>query len=339
MELPNGETAEEVYVVFHDAFWRILNDVETRPLDYDYLKTLTPIASRWYELISFKMYGALKHKQDVKILYSEFCAAAPQRRYLTYDKVKKQMYKVHNPHIKADYIMPKVKFVRTLDKNGKVDWEMHYVPGEKAIEEFFSFQGKKFNRTIGKQGPGKSDMVSEASELVKYFYVRFYDTDAIDPNRRSELQALRLIENHGVEKSRFIIDYVHQRLANASNDFKPDHFGFILSYQEQACALYEEHIAAQQRRLETEEDERQERLLAQQQDAYERFRITELEKTKKEMPHEEYEKLMADVRHEVESEGGQPYLWDTMVRIRFDNHILNRAQILSFDEWKLENSL
>jgi hypothetical protein len=282
------------------------------------------------------MYGALKHKQDVKILYSEFCAAAPQRRYMTYDKVKKQMYKVHNPHIKADYIMPKVKFVRTLDKDGKIDWEMHYTPGEKAIEEFFTFQGKKFNRTIGKPGRGKSDVVSEASALVKYFYARFYDNDAVEPNRRSELQALRLIETNGVEKSRFIVDYVHQRLADSSKDFKPDHFGFILSYQEQACAVYEEHIAAQQRRLDAEEQERIQKLLEQQQDAYEKFRVSELERIKRELPHEERDQLLADVRHEVENGGGQSYLWDTMVRIRFDNRILDRLEIPSFDEWRQE---
>ena len=44
------------------ALPRGLNHAPVRPLDYTYLKTLTPTAQRFYELLSYKMFAALKHR-------------------------------------------------------------------------------------------------------------------------------------------------------------------------------------------------------------------------------------------------------------------------------------
>lgn len=58
--LPNGEKADAVYLVLHDIFREILNNAPTRPLDYDYMRELSPAAQRFYELLSYQIYTAIR---------------------------------------------------------------------------------------------------------------------------------------------------------------------------------------------------------------------------------------------------------------------------------------
>lgn len=134
--LPDGRKADAVYLVVNEWYRQVLDSAQTRPLDYDYLKDLSPGAQRLYELLSFQMYGALTHMRPrAKLVYSEFCTYAPQTRYLTFDQVKKQMHKLHSPHRKSGYIA-RVQFEETADEKGQLDWNMLYTPGPKAKGEF-----------------------------------------------------------------------------------------------------------------------------------------------------------------------------------------------------------
>lgn len=137
--LPDGRAADAVYIVPHDFFRDVLGQAPTRPLDYDYLRDLPPVPQRWYELASYQMFAALKHgRPKARMSYAEFCAHAPQTRYVEYDRVKRQMYKVHAPHRKAGYIAD-VAFEATTDRQGRPDWMMSYTPGPKARAEFRAF--------------------------------------------------------------------------------------------------------------------------------------------------------------------------------------------------------
>lgn len=158
-KLPDGRKAEQVYVNLNDPYYEAWSTAPTRPLDYDYKALLTPTSRRWYELVSFAMYGALKNNQlTAKLLYSDYCDRAPQLHYFTFDQVKKQMYKVHRPHLQSGYIT-KIRYDQTTDEQGRLDWIMHYVPGPKARTEYATFGGKKL-RTVDaaaeKLGAGES---------------------------------------------------------------------------------------------------------------------------------------------------------------------------------------
>jgi hypothetical protein len=37
----------------NEPYWEVLNNAPTRPLDYTYLKALTPAAQRFYSMIKF----------------------------------------------------------------------------------------------------------------------------------------------------------------------------------------------------------------------------------------------------------------------------------------------
>jgi len=141
--LPDGSQADAVYIVLNPPYRELLNHVETRPLDYDYLKKLSPGPQRLYELLSFQVYGAIAgNRPRAKMLYSEYCKYAPQVRYWDFDHVKKQMFKLHGPHRDSGYIV-KIDYQETTDQHGNPDWEMFYTPGPKAFVEYQTFTNRQ----------------------------------------------------------------------------------------------------------------------------------------------------------------------------------------------------
>ena len=146
-KFPDGRRADAVYILLHDSYRDVLNSAPTRPLDYDYLKDLTPGAQRFYELLSYQIFAALRNDRPrAKMLYSYYCTHAPQTRYDVYERVKKQMYKLHAPHKQSGYISD-VELRETTDGEGQPDWEMLYTPGRRARAEFKA-SSKRAARTI-----------------------------------------------------------------------------------------------------------------------------------------------------------------------------------------------
>jgi hypothetical protein len=139
-KLPDGRNADGVYIVLHDFYREILNFAQTRPLDYAYMKTLPPMAQRFYEIVSYVIYAALRHKNpSCKMRYSEFCKLSTAQRYYTFDQVKKQMYKVHQPHVASGYIQPKITYQAFTDEENQADWWMFYIPGVNAGKQYEEF--------------------------------------------------------------------------------------------------------------------------------------------------------------------------------------------------------
>lgn len=62
-ELPDGSKADAVYIFLNEHYWKLLNKAQFRPLDYDYQKNLKPAAHRFYELLSYAIFGALSKKR------------------------------------------------------------------------------------------------------------------------------------------------------------------------------------------------------------------------------------------------------------------------------------
>lgn len=137
--LPDNTRADAIYIILNPPYRELLNHVETRPLDYDYLKKLPPGPQRFYELLSYQVYGAIAgNRPRAKMQYSDYCKYAPQMRYGDFDRVKKQMFKLHAPHRECGYIV-KIDYQETTDQEGKADWEMFYTPGPKAFVEYQAF--------------------------------------------------------------------------------------------------------------------------------------------------------------------------------------------------------
>jgi hypothetical protein len=142
-KLPDGTKASAVYLVLHDFYRELLDRAPVRPLDYDYLKQLSPAAQRWYELVSYQVFAALRHKLPcARYRYSDLCTFGPLSRTYEWDQVRPQMYRIHLPHLQSRYL-DSIEHEATTDSEGRPDWWFYYTPGRKAHAEYAAFTGKR----------------------------------------------------------------------------------------------------------------------------------------------------------------------------------------------------
>jgi len=107
-----------VYLSLHPVFigqW--LNSARVRPLDYDYLKALTPAAQRFYELVS---YSSSRHSIQAcarQTFYTRNTAWFPPKNVIDYENFRVQMYKVCRPQPQIR-LYPNVRHEATADSEG-----------------------------------------------------------------------------------------------------------------------------------------------------------------------------------------------------------------------------
>lgn len=222
-DLPDGRKADAVYIVLNDVYMMILNGAMTRPLDYDYLKSLPPASQRFYELLSFQMYAAIKNDRPrAKLLYSELCTYAPLVRQTDWNVVRPQLARIHAPHKASGYIN-RVDFQDTVDHDGKPDWIMLYQPGPKARAEYRAFT-KRGGPVMLEAGPLTHDPLpllatDSPSPLVAALIVQGV----------SDEMARQLVADHAEEKIRQQIEILEWRLAGKKADKIVDPAAWLVS--------------------------------------------------------------------------------------------------------------
>jgi hypothetical protein len=219
--LPDGRKADAVYVMLNEIFMQVINGAITRPLDYDYLKSLPPAPQRFYEVLSYQMYAALKYDRPrAKLVYSEFCAHAPQTRHTDWERVRSQMNKVHRPHRDSGYIA-RVDFQQTTADDGKPDWIMFYQPGPTARAEFRAFtkRGGPNVLEIESSEPQPDKAVSGLSEIEQELVNRGV----------TETAARELVRTHSEEKILQQIEILDWRLEGKKADKIDDPAAWLVS--------------------------------------------------------------------------------------------------------------
>ena len=327
-QLPGGGTAEVVYIILNDPYLRLINSVEKRPLDFEYMKQLTPGQLRWYELASFKMYASFKYKRShAKLLYSEYCLSAPQKRHDNYDAVKKQMYKIHRPHIQSGYIK-KISYKTMIGDDGKPDWIMYYYPGEKSTAEFEQFTKKKLISIASEETKpislDRSSALDEADQLVTYFYYRFHKIQNAKPTAKAYRQAQELIADYGFQRAKFVIDYVDQHSRNTT--VKPQHFGFILSYAPQAIAEFDKHQNSQDAHRSRQQRERLE-------ESYQSYREQQVLKIREQISSDELTLLRNEILSAMDQNNTSHFGRNRTIEIEIDKALEERYGVLSFKQW------
>jgi len=232
-----GTVADATYILFNKIYLNVINNATDRPLDYDYLKQMSPGPLRFYELLSFKMHWALRNKEHAaQMVYSEYCANAPQRRYYTLKEVQDQMKKLHKPHLQHGYISD-VNYERIHAPDGTADFLISYRPGPKALADF-----KSFNRETLTLAPAPED---DAICLVAHFHLLARNVKAATPSEREIGQARELISRYGAEKARRIVEYAitEMRRTRFTN---VRWFGAVLNYATQAIAALQDSEPEQQ---------------------------------------------------------------------------------------------
>ena len=166
--LPSGTVADAVYILLNEPYWQVIDAAVTRPLDYGYMHSLPPAAQRFYEIVSYQIYGALFYQNErARLRYSEYCMLSTATRYLTFDQVKKQMYKIHRPHLSSGYLA-KVSFEQITDDTGQADWWMYYLPGPNASREYQEFTGNIRKTKTRGQKEARKQVQSETSLFLPF---------------------------------------------------------------------------------------------------------------------------------------------------------------------------
>ena len=323
-KLPNGKKANGVYLIPHAPYRQILNNAPIRPLNYDYLKALPPAAQRFYEIVSYKMFAAIKFKHArAKIPYSEYCTFSAQRRYGDYNRVKKQMYKVHRPHLQSGYIKS-VRFTKSVDDDGTTDWVMEYEPGEKAFTEHDVFSKKRKPKTT-QSLPQENSSETQVVEIVGSFYHHFHNRDEVSPTSKELDQAKALVEKHGIDKARFVIEYSYEKAQETK--YSPQLFGGILQYVDAAIETFTTREQKRwQQKLEAEERALEAR--------YKQYREQKIENMRSTIDAKTLRSMEASIKKELVAEGTFPAMVNMGVRMRLDAYLEEQAGVLPYEEWR-----
>ncbi|MCI0437843.1 MAG: hypothetical protein L0177_01785, partial [Chloroflexi bacterium] len=358
--LPDGTTADAVYLLLNEPYWEVLNHDPTRPLDYDYLKALPPAAQRCYEILSYKLFTALKYRHPhAQLLYSAYCTFSAQQRYLDYTHVKKQMYKVHKPHLTSEYL-ESVRYEATTDEDGRPDWVMYYVPGSKARAEYAAFNTRPRRRparpAAGPQHPEQvttpappsaaaatvvpatpsltadETLTAQAQALVQHFHQRFHGTSDVVPSARALTQARALIARDGLDQARHLVDF--SVTAAQETDYRPQTFGGILQYTARARANY----AQAQERQDAAARERKARRRVQEEEQlqrqYEDDRAARLAELRATTPPDVLAAVEQAAAAHFEQEHTSPFGRDLLRRYALDDAVAAHFQIPSLAEWQ-----
>jgi hypothetical protein len=291
-------------------------------------------------------------------LYSEYCTFAAQQRYNDYNRVKKQMYKVHKPHLASGYL-ESVRYEATTDENGRPDWVMSYVPGPKARAEYAAFNTRPPQRSArpaagpspvepaavpapssalaaatvpAAPSPAADDaLTTQAHALVQAFHQRFHGTPDVVPSAKELTQACTLITRYGLDQARHLVDF--SVTAARETDYRPQTFGGILQYTARARAAYaqaQERAAAAERAREERRRVQADEQLRQQYEAYRAARLAELRAT---TPPDELAAIEEAAAAQFDRNPGNPFGRDLLRRYAIDDAVAAHFQLPALAEW------
>jgi hypothetical protein len=253
-KLPDGRRADQVYIVLQPIYHEVLTNARWRPINFSYLKELPPASQRCYEIISPRLFAALKYGHHfAEMAYSDYCAYSAQIRQHNYKAFRAQMDHVHKPHLVSGYLA-RVEYKQTIDSAGLVDWIIAYYPGERARAEFNYFnprwEGKRqLERQVKldskKLSAGREatqgETMAAAEALVRHFHALVHkDRADYTPLKRELEQAAQLLGRHGRELARQIVEFACREAPKTK--FEMQVFGATLVFEQRAL----QHFARRQ---------------------------------------------------------------------------------------------
>lgn len=293
--LPGGRRAETVYISLNDPYYGMLNRASWRPLDFAYMRQLPPAAQRMYELVSPRIFAAIKNQREgAWIRYSDLCALAVLTRQTTRRRMQIQMAAIHRPHLAAGYFA-RVAYRAAASDDDQPDWIIDYAPGPRARAEFEAFNGgsargqvSKFPLRLAPEAmrpsqprpaahPSKARSVgsSPAEDLARRFTEKRHGGLVVPTSRAQIDRAQQILDAVGGDLStaHAAIDLA---AAAATTDPKgfPGHIGGVLQggFVERAIA----HRDEQRRRHESEILRARERERRERYEAWCRYRAHDI---------------------------------------------------------------
>lgn len=296
-KLPDGRQADAVYITLNQPYWEVVNSAPVRPLNYDYLKELTPAAQRFYEVVSFRIFAALKNSRpQARLLYSDYCAFSAQKRHSDHEHFRVQMYKIHKPHLDSGYLKS-VSMDPARDAEGQPDWMMLYSPGPKARAEFLIFTSKqKCTEDLEPTPRGVEERAGQGREVDEALLHELIDRGIAEGRAR-------ILLDH-VSKEQQVADQL-EWADSVIRTSKPGTFrnppGFYFSLIRDNLRPPDTFESSRKRKLKEESARAHHENLVQQQELdyrYEEYRRENVARHISAMPAEEFEALAAAKRKE-----------------------------------------
>jgi len=121
--------AEHNHAYFTNAYLDNLNALYVRPLDFAYLKSLRPVASRLYEILGVKFYG---HRDFIQYKYSTLCRLLPLTQQKTLARTRQQLDASHEELKRTGFLSC---YAWNPIQRVNDDWYIRYEPGERFFRE------------------------------------------------------------------------------------------------------------------------------------------------------------------------------------------------------------
>ena len=356
--LPSGTRADAVYISLNSSYRAILNSALNRPLDYNYLKELPPAPQRFYEVISYRVFAALKTKQlEAKLRYSDYCTFSAQKRSLNWNNVRPQMSEVHKPHLHSGYLKA-VRFENRLDNDGNPDWMMFFVPGPKARAEYNLFAKKEraleadltAANKVGVDNPlartaSGSETITDLPKTVSASTPENHEIREMMARGISEKKARELFSN--LQLGQYVIDQLEWgdeviRRARPGTFRNPP--GLLISFVEGNLTppnhFESSRLKTLRDRAEREKAEHRSKRL-QLELRYEEYCRQEAERyVEEELAGDEYKSLFAAKKHELtlayRSLALNPISLTEMAHAGVRSEIMQRAKLQNFQEFCAE---
>ncbi len=128
---------DTVYLLLHPQEVEMQKHQGQRPIDNEYLFSVSPAARRWYELLAPKIFGVVENKKDrhdgfCEIRYSWYVERHHTlKRHVERYRVVEQMNDLIEDHKALGYV-EKVEYRAVKEPGREVDFIIRYYPGEGA---------------------------------------------------------------------------------------------------------------------------------------------------------------------------------------------------------------
>jgi hypothetical protein len=130
---------DTVYLLLHPNEVEMQKNQSQRPIDNEYLFSVSPASRRWYELLAPKLFGVVEHRKGQQEGYCEIryswyvkCHHTLKRHIERY-RVVEQMNDIIKDHRVFGYVA-KVEYRAIKDPGQEVDYIIRYYPGDGARE-------------------------------------------------------------------------------------------------------------------------------------------------------------------------------------------------------------
>ena len=261
-QLEDGSIAEINLLYLGDIYLQSLNSHNIKSIDYTYWQSLkSKIASRLYEILGVKFYGARNRKEEfIRYKYSTLCQLLPVTPYRFISDAKRQLNSGNN-ELKDTGFISKYNW----SENSKKDWLIYYWPGERAKEEIRRVKIRIVDFQTEEYLPGPKERLKQFSKEQNALIDKLVEINI------SRITAEDLITNYEQQLIEKWIEAIHYAKAE-------DKAAYLVKAIRENWRVPEEYLREKREEQQKEEEEKIECIKIKQQEGENIKRREEIKK-------------------------------------------------------------